>query len=122
MDAPGHAVKKGMWMKRNISEIATEYSQGTVVRYHEGDIVDDMTVFVARMDRYLSEWGSFKCLVVTRRERPKIGQLRVKCVLNYEVGECNTLICKQQDIICDLMETNKYLIVIRVINNYFVTY
>lgn len=77
-DAPGHAVNKEMWMKRIIGELQTDDPQEmadalleTVVRYHEGDIVDDMTVLVARIDRHMPEWASFRWPGVTRMERPR---------------------------------------------------
>lgn len=77
-DAPGHAVNKELWMKRIISEMKTDDPQEiadtlleTVVRYHEGEIVDDMTVLVARVDKHLPEWASFRWPGVTRMERPR---------------------------------------------------
>ena len=77
-DAPGYAVNKEMWMKRIIGEMSTENPQEmadalleTVVRYHEGDIVDDMTVLVARIDKHLPEWATFRWPGVSRMERPR---------------------------------------------------
>ncbi|GKU77080.1 stage II sporulation protein E [Paenibacillus sp. L3-i20] len=77
-DAPGHAVNKELWMKRIISELGTDDPQEmadalleTVVRYHEGDIVDDMTVLVARIDKHLPEWASFRWPGITKMERPR---------------------------------------------------
>ncbi|WP_442950984.1 stage II sporulation protein E [Paenibacillus sp. GSMTC-2017] len=77
-DAPGHAVNKEMWMKRIISELGTDDPQEmadalleTVVRYHEGEIVDDMTVLVARIDKHLPEWASFRWPGINRMERPR---------------------------------------------------
>ncbi|NIK80096.1 stage II sporulation protein E [Paenibacillus castaneae] len=77
-DAPGHAVNKELWMKRMISELATDDPQEMadallekVVRYHDGDIVDDMTVLVARIDKHLPEWASFRFPGVSRMERPR---------------------------------------------------
>lgn len=77
-DAPGYAVNKEMWMKRIIGEMKTDDPQEmadslleTVVRYHEGDIVDDMTVLVARIDKHLPEWASFRWPGVNRMERPR---------------------------------------------------
>ena len=77
-DAPGHAVNKEMWMKRVIQEIRTDNPQeiadsllDTVVRYHKGDIVDDMTVVVARVDKHQPEWATFRWPGLTKVERPR---------------------------------------------------
>lgn len=77
-DAPGYAVNKELWMKRMISELQTDDPQEmadalleTVVRYHEGEIIDDMTVLVARIDKHLPEWSSFRWPGTTRMERPR---------------------------------------------------
>jgi len=77
-DAPGHAVNKEMWMKRVIQEIQVEEPQQiadslleTVVRYHEGDIFDDMTVVVARVAKHQPEWATFRWPGVSRFERPR---------------------------------------------------
>lgn len=77
-DAPGHAVNKELWMKRIINELKTNDPQEMadallemVVRYHEGEIMDDMTVLVARIDKHLPEWASFRWPGVSRMERPR---------------------------------------------------
>ncbi|MBM7569304.1 stage II sporulation protein E [Paenibacillus sacheonensis] len=77
-DAPGHAVNKEMWMKRIIHEIKTDNPQeiadsllDTVVRHHKGDIVDDMTVVVARVDKHQPEWATFRWPGMTKVERPR---------------------------------------------------
>lgn len=77
-DAPGHAVNKELWMKRIIGEMQTDDPQEiadtlleTVVRYHEGEIIDDMTVLVARIDKHQPEWASFRWPGITRMERPR---------------------------------------------------
>ncbi|MCA0758345.1 stage II sporulation protein E [Paenibacillus sp. N4] len=77
-DAPGHAVNKELWMKRMIAELETEDPQEMadallekVVRHHNGEIVDDMTVLVARIDKHLPEWASFRFPGVSRMERPR---------------------------------------------------
>ncbi|MGO4698579.1 stage II sporulation protein E [Paenibacillus sp. 2TAB26] len=77
-DAPGLAVNKELWMKRIISELATDDPQEMadallekVVRHHNGEIIDDMTVLVARIDKHLPEWASFRFPGVTRMERPR---------------------------------------------------
>jgi stage II sporulation protein E len=77
-DAPGHAVNKEMWMKRMIQEISATEPQAIadalldkVVRYHEGAIVDDMTVVVARVERHQPEWATFRWTGIPRFERPR---------------------------------------------------
>ncbi|OMF25278.1 stage II sporulation protein E [Paenibacillus sp. FSL H8-0548] len=77
-DAPGLAVNKELWMKRIISELETEDPQEMadallekVVRHHNGEIIDDMTVLVARIDKHLPEWASFRFPGVTRMDRPR---------------------------------------------------
>jgi stage II sporulation protein E len=77
-DAPGHAVNKEMWMKRVIQEIESTDPQEmadalleTVVRYHGGEIVDDMTVVVARVDKHHPEWATFRWPGLSKLERPR---------------------------------------------------
>jgi len=77
-DAPGYAVNKDMWMKRVLLEIETEDPQEfadclleRVVRHHHGEIVDDMTVVVARVQKYQPEWATFSWPGLARIERPK---------------------------------------------------
>ena len=77
-DAPGPAVNKELWMKRLIQEVEGETPQDVadclleaVVRYNRGEIADDMTVVVARIDRYKPEWASVRVPFLSRAERPK---------------------------------------------------
>ncbi len=77
-DAPGHAVNKEIWMKRVIQEIEDEQPQEiaerlleTVVRHHEGEIIDDMTVVVARIEKHQPEWATFRWPGLSRIERPR---------------------------------------------------
>lgn len=77
-DAPGLAVNKEMWMKRIISELKSDDPQEmadmlleTVVRGHEGEISDDMTVMVARIDKHLPEWATLRWPGLTRMDRPR---------------------------------------------------
>ncbi|MEI7027665.1 stage II sporulation protein E [Paenibacillus sp. y28] len=77
-DAPGHAVNKDLWMRRMIQEIEVQDSQEfadclleRIVRHHQGDIVDDMTVVVARIEKYKPEWATFRWPGTTRIERPR---------------------------------------------------
>ena len=81
-DAPGHAVNKEMWMKRMIQELKTEDPQemadallDTVVRYHKGEIMDDMTVLVARVDKHLPEWATFRWPGMTQSGASEDGEL-----------------------------------------------
>lgn len=66
-DAPERAANKDAVMKRLISEIDTKDPQDfadclleKVVRYHEGRISDDMTVVVAKVERYAPEWSTIR--------------------------------------------------------------
>ncbi|WP_189000075.1 stage II sporulation protein E [Paenibacillus nasutitermitis] len=77
-DAPGHAVNKELWMKRVIQEIAADNPQEiadalleTVVRYHKGEILDDMTVVVAKVDKHQPEWATFRWPGLAKVERPR---------------------------------------------------
>lgn len=77
-DAPGHAVNKELWMKRMITEIDADHPQDfadilleRVVRYHHGEIYDDMTVVVARIDKFQPEWATFRTPGLERLERPR---------------------------------------------------
>jgi stage II sporulation protein E len=77
-DAPGHAVNKEMWMKRMIQEIDTTLPQDfadclleRIFRHHHGEIQDDMTVVVARIEKRQPEWATFRWPGITRMERPK---------------------------------------------------
>jgi len=77
-DAPGYAVNKELWMKRVINELRSNDPQeiadsllDTVVRFHEGEIHDDMTVLVTRIDRYVPQWATFKWPGVGKIERKK---------------------------------------------------
>jgi stage II sporulation protein E len=77
-DAPGHAVNKELWMKRVIQEIQVEDPQEvadclleTIVRYHHGEILDDMTVVVAKIEKYKPEWATVRWHGTPRIERPK---------------------------------------------------
>ncbi len=77
-DAPGPAINKDLWMKRIILEIEAEAPQDiadclleTIVRYHHGEIHDDMTILVARLDKYKPEWKTVRWQGLPRIERPK---------------------------------------------------
>lgn len=77
-DAPGHAANKEKWMRRVIQELKAETPQDiadclleTAVRFHHGEIHDDMTVVVAQVQRYQPEWTTFRWPGLTHIERPK---------------------------------------------------
>ncbi|MEX2459903.1 MAG: stage II sporulation protein E [Paenibacillaceae bacterium] len=77
-DAPGYAMNKDLWMKRMIQEISVEGPQEMadcllerIVRHLEGEIVDDMTVIVARIERYQPEWAALRWPALNQIERPK---------------------------------------------------
>ena len=77
-DAPGPAVNKDLWLKRIIQELETEDAQEiadclleTVVRYQGGEIHDDMTVVVAKLQRHHPEWATFRWPGLAHFERPK---------------------------------------------------
>lgn len=78
-DAPGYAVNKELWMKRALHEISAEQPQEfadclleRIVRHQQGEIQDDMTVLVAKIERYQPEWATFRWPGMTRIERPKV--------------------------------------------------
>ncbi|WNQ11687.1 stage II sporulation protein E [Paenibacillus aurantius] len=78
-DAPGYAVNKELWMKRAIQEIGADDPQEIadcllerIVRHQHGEITDDMTVLVARIERYQPEWATFRWPGMARIERPKV--------------------------------------------------
>ncbi|MEC3882399.1 stage II sporulation protein E [Halobacillus litoralis] len=65
LDGPKQIGNVDMWLKRKIREISDEDPQAMadllleeVIRTQSGSIVDDMTIIVARIDRYLPEWTS----------------------------------------------------------------
>lgn len=77
-DAPGHAINKELWMKRVISEINEVDTQDfanclldRVLLFSHGGIQDDMTIVVARIDKRLPEWATFRWPGFTRIERAK---------------------------------------------------
>lgn len=77
-DAARSVENKNLWMKRQISQLKTDDPQEIadlllelVIRQHYGEIKDDMTVMVARMERYESEWASIAIPNAPKIERPK---------------------------------------------------
>ncbi|NBI30822.1 stage II sporulation protein E [Chengkuizengella marina] len=76
-DAPGLANNKELWMKRNIQNMQTDDPQDiadclfeAIVRQNHGEILDDMTVVVARLDQHIPEWSTFRWTGQTQIERP----------------------------------------------------
>lgn len=77
-DAPGYAVNKDLYMKRIIQEMASDDPQEiadclleTVVRSSQGEIRDDMTVVVAKIEKHRPEWATIHWPGVDRLERPR---------------------------------------------------
>lgn len=74
----GPALNKEKWMKRMIKEIHAETPQeladgllDRIVRYHQGEIKDDMTVVVAKVEKHRPEWATFHWPGFSRIERPR---------------------------------------------------
>nr|WP_234410544.1 SpoIIE family protein phosphatase [Caldalkalibacillus mannanilyticus] len=77
-DAPRNIENKEMWMKRMISEILTQDPQEVadlllekVVRLHQGQIMDDMTVIVAKIERNIPEWSTISMAGIPKLKRKK---------------------------------------------------
>jgi stage II sporulation protein E len=75
-DAPHYAVNKDAWMTRMIYEIDTKDPQHfadclleKVVRVYEGQIMDDMTIVVSKVERHTPEWSTIRLPGVKRLER-----------------------------------------------------
>ncbi|GED72023.1 stage II sporulation protein E [Brevibacillus reuszeri] len=78
-EAPRHIENRQVWMKRIISELETDDPQEVadlllekVIRQHSGKIVDDMTVLVARIDRFVPQWAAIQVHGMPKLERPRI--------------------------------------------------
>jgi len=78
-EAPRHIENRQLWMKRMISELETNDPQEVadlllekVIRQHSGQIVDDMTVMVARIDRFVPKWSAIHVHGMEKLERPRI--------------------------------------------------
>lgn len=77
-DAPGHAINKELWMKRVIGEINEEATQEfanclleRVLLFSQGAVHDDMTIVVARIDKRIPEWATFRLPGFTPIERAR---------------------------------------------------
>ncbi|MFD2370171.1 stage II sporulation protein E [Brevibacillus sp. GCM10020057] len=78
-EAPRHIENRQAWMKRIISELQTDDPQEVadlllerVIRQHSGQIVDDMTVLVARIDRFVPQWSAIQVHGMQKLERPRV--------------------------------------------------
>ncbi|USG65921.1 stage II sporulation protein E [Brevibacillus ruminantium] len=78
-EAPRHIENRQAWMKRILSELETNDPQEVadlllerVIRQHSGQIVDDMTVLVARIDRFVPQWSAIQVHGMPKLERPRI--------------------------------------------------
>ncbi|REK67420.1 stage II sporulation protein E [Brevibacillus sedimenti] len=78
-EAPRHIENRQVWMKRMISELQTDDPQEVadlllerVIRQHSGSIVDDMTVLVARLDRFVPQWSAIQVHGMPKLERPRV--------------------------------------------------
>ncbi|WP_339060684.1 stage II sporulation protein E [Tepidibacillus marianensis] len=78
-DSATQAVNKEIWMKRMIQEIETNIPQEfadllleKVIRSLQGDIDDDMTVVVAKIDPYKPEWATIKVPGMKHIERERM--------------------------------------------------
>lgn len=66
-------------MKRLIAEIDTRDPQGfadclleKVIRYHDGEIADDMTVVVAKVEKHNPEWATIRLPGMERIRRSEV--------------------------------------------------
>lgn len=69
---------KNLWMKRKISELKTNDPQEVadcllelVIRHHYGEIHDDMTVMVAKIDHYMLPWATIPVPNAPKIDRPR---------------------------------------------------
>ncbi|SFS86394.1 stage II sporulation protein E [Marininema halotolerans] len=81
-DAPRFMSNREAHLKRLIADIDTKDPQGfadclleKVVRHHEGEIDDDMTVLVARVERHVPEWATIRMPGVGRLSRKHVAGL-----------------------------------------------
>lgn len=66
-DAPSQVYDKDDWLKRQIARLETDDPQAvadtlleSAIRLNHGEIRDDMTVVVAKIDKFKPEWASIK--------------------------------------------------------------
>jgi len=77
-DSPKHTNNKELWIKRLIQEIQTDNPQEfadllleRVIRSGQGEIIDDMTVIVSKIEKYVPEWSTIKIPGMVRIERER---------------------------------------------------
>lgn len=77
-EAPRHIENKEKWMKRLIMEIETTDPQEVadlllekVIRFHQGQILDDMTVVVTKIERYVPEWSTISLANIPKLRKTK---------------------------------------------------
>lgn len=73
-DVPGYAVNKELWLKRIIRDITSEHPQQVAdellrvaLQYHDGEVTDDMTVAVAKIDKPPYQKATFSWPTMTAR-------------------------------------------------------
>lgn len=78
-DAPRHLPNKELIIQRLISQISTKDPQvfadallEKVIQSHGGKIQDDMTVIVAKIENYASEWSTVQVANMPRLERVQV--------------------------------------------------
>ncbi|WP_370875895.1 stage II sporulation protein E [Caldalkalibacillus uzonensis] len=77
-DAPRHIENKERWMRRLIAEIETTDPQEVadlllekVIRFSQGQILDDMTVVVAKVERNIPEWSTISLAHIPKLRKTK---------------------------------------------------
>ncbi|MFD2170257.1 stage II sporulation protein E [Tumebacillus lipolyticus] len=80
-DAPKHTDDKAGWLKKRIEEFQSEEPQEIAdllvelaVRINHGKIIDDMTVLVAKVERFKPEWATIRLPGVKKIQRKKSAQ------------------------------------------------
>lgn len=78
IEAPAQIENKEMWFRRIISELRTDDPEEIadlllerVIRSKYGEINDDMTILVSRIDQSIPKWGTFSIPGVEPIQRPK---------------------------------------------------
>ncbi|MCX7569606.1 stage II sporulation protein E [Tumebacillus sp. DT12] len=77
-DAPKHTDDKEGWLAKRIQEFQSQHPQEIAdmlvelaVRINHGKIIDDMTVLVAKVEKYKPEWATIRLPGVTKLKRQK---------------------------------------------------
>jgi stage II sporulation protein E len=81
-DAPKHTDDKEGWLKKRIVEFETNHPQEIAdmlvelaVRINHGKIIDDMTVLVAKVEKFKPEWATIRLPGVQKLKRKKSAQV-----------------------------------------------